>query len=77
MSNITLLRRIAIIHAIKVYRTNIDLQVEESYNKQAELKSKVTDGVTEGNLLFQEVQNWADSDPIATEKEINKVFKKI
>lgn len=77
MSNITLLRRIAIIHAIKANRTNIDSQVEESYNKQAELKSKITSALTQENLLLKEIQDWANSDPIATEREIIKVFKKI
>ena len=77
MSNITLLRRIAIIHAIKVNRTNIDSQVEESYNRQAELKSKITSALAQEILLLKEVQDWANSGPIATEKEIIKVFKKI
>jgi hypothetical protein len=76
MSNITVSRRIAIIHAIKCKKTESDLVADESYSKQANFQGKIREGVTDLPALHSEINRWAESSPIVTEKDIDEILNK-
>ncbi|MBC7509915.1 MAG: hypothetical protein H7320_14380 [Ferruginibacter sp.] len=77
MNKLLLLRRSSIIHAIKCSKATANAQAIASFDRLIELKIQIVD-TSEDQLdeISEKVNSWAGSNPIATEKDIQELFKK-
>lgn len=76
MNKLELYRRISKIHAIKCNKTLDDQVAAESTNKTHEFKIQL-EGIPDENSLHelsQKVMQWSNTNPIATEQEINQLL---
>lgn len=73
-----LIRKIAAIHAIKCMKSSDFNEAIASFLKLNELKEQIikTDDVEELNIISKQASDWAATNPIATEREINDLMKK-
>jgi hypothetical protein len=75
MNRLNLLRRIAVIHAIKCKRTTSEQVANSSFEKVTELRTRINNSTEEEqDALLAEIHQWAGSNPIATDNEINNLL---
>ena len=77
MTKLLLLKRSSKIHAVKCNKTTEATQAFASSDRLNELLKQIAEA-TEDQLekISEEVNRWAGSSPIATETEIQELFKK-
>ena len=77
MTKLLLLKRSSKIHAVKCNKTTAETQAFASSDRLNELLKQIAEA-TEDQLekISDEVNRWAGSSPIATERDIQELFKK-
>lgn len=77
MNQYYLLRKISVIHAIKCGKTQLFDKAIESFNRLSELKELlVTIEDNEFDDVSKQIDEWATSNPVVAENEINQMINR-